>query len=216
MYRLHCFAQSGNAFKVAFMLRALELPFEAVHVAFLDGATADPAWRDAHNEMGEAPVLEDGELRLTQSGAILTYLARKHGHFGGVTEAEQLEVLRWLLFDNHKFTSYYATYRFMKALGKHAPDPVILKFLLGRIEGAFNIVDKHLADSAYIVGDSPTIADFSLSGYHFFPQEESGIDVAGRWPHIGAWLERLKTLPGWASPYDVMPGERLPPRWPDA
>ncbi|MBB3225390.1 glutathione S-transferase family protein [Pseudoduganella umbonata] len=213
MVRLHCFAQSGNAFKVAFMLRALDVPFETVHVDFLNGITADPAWREDHNEMGEAPILEDGPVRLTQSGAILTYLAKKHERFGGSTESEQLEVLRWLLFDNHKFTSYFATYRFMKALAKTPPDPVVMKFLLGRIEGAFKVVDKHLATREYIVGDSPTIADFSMSGYHFFPQEESGIDVAGRWPHIGAWVERLKAIPGWASPYEVMPGEQLAPRW---
>lgn len=213
MYRLHCFGQSGNAFKVAFMLRALDVPFDTVYVDFFKGISTDPAWRDEHNEMGEVPILEDGPLRLTQSGAILTHLAKKHGRFGGATENEQFEVLRWVLFDNHKFTSYFATYRFMKAFGKVQPDPVVMKFLLGRIEGAFNIVDKHLSTREFIVGDSPTIADFSLSGYLFFPQDESGIDIAGRWPHIGAWVERLKAIPGWASPYDAMPGEQMAPRW---
>ncbi|HEX8606932.1 MAG TPA: glutathione S-transferase family protein [Pseudoduganella sp.] len=213
MVRLHCFAQSGNAFKVTFMLRALDTPFETVYVDFFKGISTDPAWREEHNDMGEVPILEDGPLRLTQSGAILTYLAKKHDRFGGATESERLEVLRWLLFDNHKFTSYLATYRFMKAFGKNQPDPAVMKFLLGRIEGAFNVVDKHLSSRAYIVGNSPTIADFSLSGYQFFPVEESGIDVAARWPNIGAWVERLKLIPGWASPYDAMPGERVAPRW---
>ena len=119
MYRLHAFAQSGNTFKVAFMLRALALPYESVFVDYFGGATREPQWREGVNEMGEIPVLEDGERRLTQSGAILTYLAAKHGRFGGETEDEKLEVLRWLLFDNHKFTSYFGTYRFMKSF---APD----------------------------------------------------------------------------------------------
>jgi glutathione S-transferase len=207
MYRLHCFAQSGNAFKVAFMLRALDAPFEAVHVDFLRGASTDPAWREEYNEMGEAPILEDGALRLTQSGAILSYLADKHRRFSCSSENDKLEVLRWLLFDNHKFTSYFATYRFAHSLSKAPVDPAVMKFLLTRIEAAFKVVDKHLSTRAYIVGDSPTIADFSMSGYHFFPQEESGIDVAARWPHIGAWVERLKGIPGWASPYDIMPGK---------
>lgn len=213
MYRLHCFGQSGNSFKVAFLLRALDLPFEPVHVDFLNGVTRDPAWREQHNAMGEAPLLEDGALHLTQSGAILTYLAKQHGRFGGATEAEQLEVLRWLLFDNHKFTSYFATYRFAKSFGPSAPDPAVMQFLLGRIEAAFGVVDKHLATQNYIVGDAPTIADFSLSGYQFYPVEESGLDVAQRWPHIGAWVERLKAIPGWADPYTVMPGEKVAPRW---
>ncbi|WP_338764203.1 glutathione S-transferase [Massilia sp. METH4] len=213
MYRLHCFGQSGNAFKVAFMLRALGEPFEPVFVDFFTGISRDPAWREEHNEMGEAPILEDGDLRLTQSGAILTHLANKHGRFGGATERDKLEVLRWILFDNHKFTSYFATYRFMKSFGPVQPDPVVMKFLLGRIEAAFGIVDKHLATREWMVGDGPTIADFSLSGYMFYPIEESGIDVAARWPHIGAWIERLKRVPGWVPPYEAMPGERIAPKW---
>lgn len=213
MYRLHCFGQSGNSFKVAFLLRALGQPFEAFHVDFLNGATRQPDWRAEHNEMGEAPVLEDGDVVLTQSGAILTYLAKKHGRFGGRNEAEQLDVLRWLLFDNHKFTSYFATYRFAKSFGPTEPDPAVMKFLLGRIEAAFNVVDLHLARQDWMVGQAPTIADFSLSGYQFYPVEESGLDIAQRWPHIGAWAERLKALPGWAPPYEVMPGGQMPPRW---
>jgi glutathione S-transferase len=200
MYRLHCFGQSGNAFKVAFMLRALGVPFETVYVDFFKGVTRDEHWREQNNEMGEAPILEDGDLRLTQSGTILTYLAKKHGRFGGKTENEQLELLRWLLFDNHKFTSYFASYRFAKAFGPTEPDPHVMKWLLGRIEGAFHVVNQHLATRDWIVGDEPTIADISLSGYQFYPVEESGIDIAQRYPHIGAWAERLKQLPGWASP----------------
>ena len=213
MYRLHCFGQSGNSFKVAFTLRALGQPFETVHVDFLNGATRDPAWREGTNEMGEAPVLEDGARVLTQSGAILTYLADKHGKFGGANQEERLEILRWILFDNHKFTSFFATYRFARSFGPAAPDPAVLAWLKGRIDAAYGVVDKHLAKRDFLVGETPTIADFSLSGYLFFPLEESGYDVATNYPHIAAWVARLKQVPGWASPYDIMPGERVAPRW---
>ncbi|HEX6996644.1 MAG TPA: glutathione S-transferase [Gammaproteobacteria bacterium] len=213
VYRLHCFAQSGNCFKVAFALRALGQPYETVFVDYLGGATRDPAWRRSTNEMGEMPVLEDGERRLTQSGAILTYLADKHGRFGGATPDERLEILRWLLFDNHKFTNYFASYRFMKAFGPTAPDPAVMRWLEGRIDRAFAIVDEHLAASPYIVGQEPTIADFSMSAYLFYPLEESGYDWPGRFPRIAAWVERLEALPGFAPPYDVLPGPRVPPRW---
>jgi len=64
--------------------------------------------------MGEAPVLEFGDYRLTQSGAILTWLADTTGQFAGGDQEARYEVLRWILFDNHKFTSYLASYRFMK------------------------------------------------------------------------------------------------------
>jgi glutathione S-transferase len=213
MYRLHCFSQSGNSFKVAFLLRALHRPWEAVFVDYMNGLTRDAAWREQVNEMGEAPVLEDGPRRLTQSGAILTYLARKHGAFGGRNEDEQLEVLRWLLFDNHKFTSYFATYRFMKAFGASAPDPTIMAWLKGRIDGAFGIVEKHLAARVFMVGDAPTIADFSMSAYLLYPPEESGYAIAQSHPNIAAWLQRMREIDGFAPPYEVLPGARILPKW---
>ena len=213
MYRLHGFCQSGNTFKVAFLLRALAQPWEPVFVDFMHGLTRDELWRAQTNEMGEAPVLDDGPLRLTQSGVILTYLAKKHGAFGGADEDQQREVLRWLLFDNHKFTSYFASYRFMKAFGATAPDPAVMAWLRGRLDGAFNIVDKHLATRAFMVGGAATIADVSMCGYLFYPVEESGYEVKGRFPNIAAWLERVRALPGWASPYDILPGERILPKW---
>ena len=213
MYRLHAFAQSGNCFKVAFLLRALKQPFEAVFVDYLSGMTREAAWRDRTNEMGEIPVLEDGARMLTQSGVILSYLAEKHGKFGGTTEDEKLEVLRWLLFDNHKFTSYFGTYRFMKAFAPTPPDPAVMTFLKNRVDAAYGVVDKHLATKPYLVGAAPTIADFSLAGYRFYPVEESGYEIAERFPHIAAWVERMKAVPGWASPYEVLPGARIAPKW---
>ncbi|KNZ33371.1 MAG: glutathione S-transferase [Methylibium sp. NZG] len=213
MYRLHGFCQSGNTFKVAFLLRALQQPFEPVFVDFMRGATRDAGWRETANEMGEVPVLDDGPRRLTQSGVILTHLARKHGAFGGQGDEEQQEVLRWLFFDNHKFTSYFATYRFMRAFGPAAPDPAVLAWLRSRMDVAFGIVDKHLASREFMVGAAPTVADFSLCGYLFYPLAESGYEVAGRFPAIAAWLERLRAIPGWADPYEVLPGERIAPKW---
>src|SRR5262245_33421992 len=213
MLRLHCFCQSGNSFKVVFALRAMALPYESVFVDFLHGQTRDAAWRAQTNAMGEAPVLDDGPLRLTQSGAILTHLARKTGRFGGRDDAQAQEVLRWLLFDNHKFTSYFATYRFMLSFAPTAPDPAVLAFLRPRIDSAYGIVDKHLSTREWLVGDAPTIADLSLSGYLFYPVGESGIDVAKTHPHIAAWTQRLRRLDGWGDPYEVMPGERIAPRW---
>ena len=158
-------------------------------------------------------MLVDGARRLTQSGVILTHLARKHGAFGGASEEEQQEVLRWLFFDNHKFTSYFATYRFMKAFGATAPDPAVMAWLRGRLDNSFGIVDKHLEHRQYMVGHAPTIADLSLCAYLFFPVEESGYEIVVRYPHISAWLSRVQAMPGWANPYDILPGERIAPKW---
>jgi|SRR5579859_1060272 len=213
MYRLHGFCQSGNTFKVAFLLRALNQAWEPQFVDFMNGVTRTSAWRDATNEMGEVPVLDDGNRRLTQSGVILTYLSSKHGAYGGRSEEERLEVLRWLLFDNHKLTSYFASYRFMKAFGAVEPDTAVMAWLRGRLDHSFAILDKHLARRAFMVGDNPTIADISISGYLFYPIPESGYEISGRFGNVEAWLERLRAMPGWANPYDVLPGEYIAPRW---
>jgi glutathione S-transferase len=213
MVRLHCFCQSGNSYKVALMLRCLRQQWEPVFVDYMHGITRTPEWREAFNEMGEVPILEDGALQLTQSGMILTYLAEKHGQFGGNGEAERREVLRWLLFDNHKFSSYFVSYRFMKSFGETPPDPAVMTWLRGRIDAAFGIVDRHLASRSFMVGDSPTIADFSMCGYLFFPEEESGCQVRERFPGIARWLARIGALEGWADPYDILPGAVIKPRW---
>jgi glutathione S-transferase len=144
MYRLHCFAQSGNAYKVAVLLQALRQPWTPVHVSFAEfaaGLTRTDAWRQDQNAMGEVPILEAGNERLTQSGAIMVYLADRHGEYGGQTERERHEVLRWMFFDNHKFTSYFATLRFLKAFGAAAPDPALMKFFSARVDNAFGIVE---------------------------------------------------------------------------
>jgi glutathione S-transferase len=214
-YKLHCFAQSGNSYKAALYLACAGLDWEPVLVDFFNGQTRDPQWRAEVNQMGEAPVLEhvleNGATRLAQSGVILTYLSDKTGIFKPATEPERLEALRWMLFDNHKFTGYFATYRFLKAFHKQEPDPAVLALLKSRFDGALAIVEKHLGRSKFMLGDTPTIADFSLAGYMFYPAEESGYDWPTTNPNLAAWIERMRALPGWRGPYELMPGERTKP-----
>ena len=216
MYKLHCFSQSGNAYKVAVLLQALRQPWSPVHMPFSDFAGGVPrsdAWRSDVNAMGEIPILEVDDKKLTQSAAILLYLSNKHGAYGGQSDDERQEVLRWMLFDNHKFTSYFASWRFMKAFSPVAADPAVEKWLRGRIDNAFGIAERHLTNREFIVGTQPTIADISMCGYMYFPPEESGYDLAKQYPAIARWAERLKQLPGWKPPYELLPGERVAPRW---
>ncbi|MEJ5999840.1 glutathione S-transferase family protein [Paucibacter soli] len=217
MHKLHGFSQSGNTYKVALLLEALQQPWTPVHIpfeAFASGVTRTPAWREAQNEMGEVPVLEDGDRKLSQSAAIMLHLAAKHGAYAGGNEDERYEVLRWLFFDNHKFTSAFASYRYMKSFAPTPPDPAVAQWLQGRIDGAFGIVEKHLSGREFMVGAAPTIADMSMCGYLYFPVEESGCAIAARYPAIAAWLQRLpQRLPGWKPPYELLPGTPVPPRW---
>lgn len=205
-YTLYCFAQSGNAYKPALMLNLCGADWTPRFVDFFNGETRTPAYR-AINVMGEVPVLEHGDRRLTQSGVILDYLACRFGRFGWANDDERREVLRWLMFDNHKLTSYVATLRYMLQFAKSGDTPVT-DWLRGRIKGALSVLETQLSTRPFAVGDEPTIADLSMCGYLFWP-DEFGVDWAD-WPHIAAWLDRIRALPGWVHPYELMPGHPLP------
>ncbi|MCZ8184284.1 MAG: glutathione S-transferase [Beijerinckiaceae bacterium] len=201
-FRLHGFGESGNAYKVALMLQLSGADWEVVPVDFFNGVTRSAEWRASLNAQGEVPILEHHGEALTQSGVILDYLAEVLGKFGAEDARERREIWRWILFDNHKFTSYFATLRFLFGLQKSGDTPVT-EFLRGRARSARFVLEQHLATRSFVVGDRPTIADFSLAGYAFYP-EPTGIDDA-EFPHIEAWKGRIRSLPGWKGPYELMP-----------
>lgn len=211
-YQLYCFAQSGNSYRAALMLNLIGATWEPVFVDFFgSGVQRTPQFRTEINEMGEAPVLAHGAKKLSQSGVILTYLAECSGKFQPQGHDQQLECLRWLLFDNQKVNGYLGPYRFLKNFAPK-PDPGGMAFLKGRIDNALAILDKRVGKAPYVLGERPTIADLSLVGYFYYPSEEFGFDIAKDYPAIGGWLERIKALPGWGHPYDLMPGHPLPKR----
>ncbi len=208
-YQLYCFAQSGNAYRAALMLNLIGAKWEPVWVDFFKGGVQrTPKFREEVNEMGEAPVLVHGDKRLTQSGVILTYLADQSGKFRPETESEKLETLRWLLFDNQKVNGYLGPFRAVKNFTPN-PDQAVLDFLKGRFTNSLGIVNKRLEKAPFLLGERPTIADVSLAGYLFYPPEEYGFDFGVDYPAIGAWRERIRALPGWKHPYELMPGYPL-------
>ncbi len=205
-YVLYCFAQSGNAYKAALMLQLANADWTPRFVDYFGGETRTPEYRKL-NVMGEAPLLVQRGVTLAQSGVILDYLAETLGQFGPRDALERREILRWTLFDNHKLTSYTATLRFLRTFTP-APDPVILAFLRARCETAWSVLDAHLAVRAFVVGERLTIADLSLCGYLFWP-EEIGVDW-NAYPHIRDWLARIAALPRYKPPYELMPGHPRP------
>ena len=204
-YTLHCFAQSGNAYKPALMLALSGAGWEPRFVDFFHGATKTPEYR-ALNVMGEVPLLEHRGRIWSQSGVILDYLAETLGSYGAQDHDERREILRWMLFDNHKFTSYTATLRYLRNFVL-ATDPAIINMFRARAEAAWKVLDAHLAGRQWIVGRRPTIADFSLAGYVFWP-EEIGVDW-NDYPNLRDWSARIAALPGWQHPYRLMPGHPL-------
>lgn len=202
--QLHCFGESGNSYKAALSLQLSGLDWEPVFVDFFNGATRTPDYRAGVNEMGEAPVMVDGDTRLTQSGVIQQYVTDRTGRFGGAPE-DRYEVLRWVLWDNHKLSSQAGMTRFlMNFLPADKRPAEVIGFMQGRLKAAYQVLDGHLAGRDWIVGDGVTNADLSCCGYLYYP-EPFGFDRAD-WPNIDAWLTRLSALPGWKHPYDLMPG----------
>ncbi|MCR9125492.1 MAG: glutathione binding-like protein [Rhodobacteraceae bacterium] len=203
--KLYCFGESGHSYKAALGLAMSGLDWEPVFVDFFGGETRSATYRAEINPMGEAPVLVDGEVRLSQSGVILDYLSSKHGRFAGRGAAEAREVLRWVLWDNHKLSAVIGPVRFMLNFLPAEKRPAeVIAFNQGRLTGAYEVLDTHLAGREWMVGDTMSNADFTCCGYLYYP-EPFGFDRA-QWPNIDAWLTRLSQQPGWKAPYDLMPG----------
>jgi glutathione S-transferase len=209
-YQLYCFAQSGNAYRAALMLKLIGADWEPRFVDYFGkGETRTPEYRSTLNEMGEVPVLAHAGKKLSQSGVILTYLAERSGKFQPAGEDERLETLRWLLFDNQKVNGYLGPYRFLRSFAKPPGDPAVLAFLKGRIDNNLAIVDKRLSSRPFVLGSRATIADLSLVAYLYYPADEFGFDIAGQYKNIAVWLDRIRKLPGWKHPYDLMPGHPI-------
>jgi glutathione S-transferase len=156
--------------------------------------------------MGEVPLLEHRGKVYSQSGVILDYLAETLGRFGPQDNEERRVILRWTLFDNHKFTSYTATLRYLRNFVP-ATDPAMLAMFRARAEAGWKVLDAHLAGRDWVVGRRATIADFSLAGYVYWP-EEIGVDW-NHYPNLRDWAARIAALQGWRHPYQLMPGHPL-------
>ena len=206
-YQLYCFAQSGNAYRAALMLNLIGADWKPVYVDFFKGGeTRTPKYRAEVNEMGEVPVLVHGEQKLSQSGVILTYLAERTGKFKPEGEDERLEALRWIIFDNQKVNGFLGPYRFLKNFAKPPGDPAGWRSSRRASTATSPSSTSGWPDRPWMLGERPTIADVSLCAYMYYPAEEFGFDIAGTHKNIGAWLDRIKALPGWKHPYELMPG----------
>ena len=203
--KLYCFGESGHSYKAALALSIGGHDWVPIKVDFFNGETRSAAYRAEVNEMGEAPVLIDGDVRLTQSGVIMDYLSEKSGKLGGNTAEERREILRWILWDNHKFSSVAGMTRFlMNFLPEDKRPHDVISFMQGRLKSAYQILDAHLAHREWIAADHVTNADLTCCGYLYYP-EKFGFE-RDAWPNIDSWLTRISEQPGWQHPYDLMPG----------
>lgn len=201
---LYCFGESGNAYKAALSLQLAGYDWAPRYVDFFGGETRREEFRQI-NVMGEVPVFVEGDLTLSQSGAIQFHIAKATGKLLGETSAEAEEVLRWVLWDNHKLSGQAGSTRFLSNFLPPEKRPTeVIAFQKARLKSAYDTLNRQLAGRDWIVGHAPSLADCACAGYLYYP-EPYGFERAD-WPEIDAWLARLSTLPGWKHPYDLMPG----------
>ena len=200
---LHCFGESGNAWKCALALEMAGMEWTPRRVDFFEGETRTPDYR-AINPMGEVPALETPDGTLSQSGVILDWIAERSERLAPKDADERRAILRWVLFDNHKVSGIAGPLRFNTNFlpeAKRSAD--VNAFLAMRLTSALKVMEAHLASNDWLALGRPTAADLSCAGYLYYP-EPYGFARAD-FPAIDAWMDRLAAEPGFALPYDVMP-----------
>jgi glutathione S-transferase len=190
--RLYDYAASCNAYKVRLLIAELDLDVERVEVDIFAGETLTDAFAEI-NPARTVPVLElaDGR-RLPESGAILWHLAEGTPLLPADPWA-RAQVLRWLLFEQADLLPVTGGLRFRLQTGRWTPEtPQAIARRAAGIE-VLGLLDDHLRDRAFVVGDAFTIADVALYGYtHVGHEAGLPMDDFGA---VTAWLERVAARP---------------------
>ncbi len=191
--RLYDYWESGNAYKVRLLLHQLERRYERVHLDILKGETRTPAFL-AKNPNGRIPLLElDDGRTLAESNAIQWYLAQGTP-FLPDDPFEQAQVLQWCGFEQYSHEPNVAVLRFWHfsgRIGDHTPEEIAEK--TAGSHAALAVMEGHLADRAFFVGERYSIADIALYAYtHVAPEGKILLDD---YPAIRAWLERVRAEP---------------------
>ncbi len=197
MLRLYDFLLSGNAYKVRLLLAQLGLFFERVDVNILNNETRTSEFFKI-NPNGRIPVLEiDTGQFIAESNAILFYLSQKTQFFPS-THFEQAQVMQWLFFEQYSHEPYIATSRYwISILGKANEYQEALNQKREPGYAALAVMERHLKEYKFFVGECYTIADIGLFAYTHVA-DEGGFNLT-KFPAIRAWLERVKDQPGYIS-----------------
>jgi glutathione S-transferase len=156
----------------------------------------------AVNRWGVVPSLKHKGLTILQSNVILDYLARETGHFEGQSDQAKWRAREWLSWEADHITAVARVRHSARFRKMHEE---VLAEARPRAEAALSFVDKTVTDQAFLVGDYPTIADIGCWGRMVF-MHEGGFEI-GNWPHLEAWANRIKAMPGFALPYDLIPSK---------
>jgi len=191
MMKLYHFPLSGHAHRARLFLSLLDLPHEVIDVDLANGEHKSPAFL-AINPFGQVPVLEDDGVYISDSNAILVYLAKKSGRSEWLPEDAlgAAQVQRWLSVAAGELAYGPCAARLITVFGR----PFNLDEVIARAHTILALMDQHLTGREWLVGDRPTIADIAQYSY-LIGAPEGNVDLSG-YPAVNALLRRIEALPG--------------------
>ena len=195
---LHEDPRSGNCYKIKLTAALLDLPLQVIQYDILAGETRTPEFLATVNPNGRIPVLQIGDRFLPESNAACCYLAESSA-LVPQDRFDRADMLRWMFFEQYNHEPNVATLRFwLYYIGEaQLSDQQKAQIMAKRIAGcdALKLMDGHLADRGWFVGEGPTLADIALYAYTHVA-EEGGFGLA-EYPAIQRSLDRVANLPGY-------------------
>ena len=189
--RLYRMAISGHCHRVELFLSLLGLPHELVEIDLTKREHKSPAFL-AKNAFGQVPVIEDGDVTLADSNAILVYLEGKYapGRWLPRDPLGAAQVQRWLSAAAGPLAFGPAAARVIQ-LFKRPDDPAPA---LTRAQQLLQVMEGELAAQPFLAGREPTLAD--VAHYSYVAHAPEGNVSLEPYPQVGAWLARIEALPG--------------------
>lgn len=189
--KIYSFPLSGHSHRVRLFASLASIPSEVIDVALGQGAHKTPEFL-AKNPFGQVPVLEDGEIVVADSNAILVYLALAYADESWLPRNAigAAEVQRWLSVAAGQLNNGPASARLVNVFGAKLDHERAKSIAVG----LFKVLDVALTGRSWLVGDKPTIADVAL--YSYTAHAPEGSVAIEPYTNIGAWLKRFEALPG--------------------
>jgi glutathione S-transferase len=200
--RLYRHVLSGHAHRIELFLSLLGLPCEQIDVDMVRGAHKAPEFTARNNPFGQVPVIEDGDVTLADSNAILVYLATRYDPDGRWLPRDAVgaaRVQRWLSVAAGQLAYGPSLARFISLFGARLD----LDRAQAIARHLFDVLDKELAARPYLAGDAPTIADVAL--YTYTAHAPEGGVLLEPYGHLRAWLARIEALPGFVPMKSSLP-----------
>lgn len=197
------YAEVLNPRKACALARHVGAPVEFVPVDLAKGEHRRPEFL-ALNPNGKVPVLQTDGGSLWESNAIMCFLARRAGSpLWPQGEEGQIELLRWLSWDGQHFApaagSLYFEYVIRPMFDLGPPDAAAVEAATGDFRKYAQVLDDHLRNSPYLLGDALSVADFAVAGA--LPYAGPAQMPLDDFPAIARWHARLEELPAWREPF---------------